>query len=58
METNHYNPIRVYSALLEFNDMSSLRMYNKLHNMMINKKQRQRTKGQLKGQTKVTTYNT
>lgn len=38
MQTSHMNPIRVYSCLLEFNDMTSLRMYNKLHNMMLNKK--------------------
>ncbi len=36
-KTDPSDPIRVYSSLLEFKDASSLKMYHKLHNMMINK---------------------
>lgn len=31
------HPIRVYSALLEYNDASALKMYHKLHNIITNK---------------------
>jgi hypothetical protein len=44
MSTSHHNPIRVYSALLEYDDMTALRMFNKRHNIMLSKKERQKSK--------------
>lgn len=38
--TKHDHPIRVYSALLEFNDATALKMYHKLHNIMVSKKEK------------------
>lgn len=38
------HPIRVYSALLEFNDATSLKMYHKLHNIITNKLEKEREK--------------
>ena len=34
----HNHPIRVYSALLEFNDATAAKMYHKLHNILTNRK--------------------
>ena len=42
MSTNHDNPIRVYSALLEYNDATAIKMYNKLHSIMNSKGERER----------------
>ncbi len=36
-KTNYGNPVRVYSALLEYNDASATKMYNKLLNIMTGK---------------------
>lgn len=36
-KTNHRNPIRIYSALLEYNDATAAKIYNKLLNIMANK---------------------
>ena len=36
-QIKYNHPIRVYSALLEFNDATSLKMYHKLHNIITNK---------------------
>jgi hypothetical protein len=37
MQIKQDHPIRIYSALLEFNDATSLKMYHKLHNIITNK---------------------
>jgi hypothetical protein len=37
MQMKPDHPIRVYSTLLEFNDVTSLKMYHKLHNIITNK---------------------
>lgn len=39
------HPIRVYSALLEYNDATALKMYHKLHNIITNKMEKERKKG-------------
>ena len=44
MQMKHDHPIRVYSALLEFNDATSLKMYHKLHNIITNKLTKEKEK--------------
>jgi hypothetical protein len=46
-QMKYNNPIRVYSALLEYNDATALKMYHKLHNIITNKleKEKQKKKG-------------
>ena len=44
MQIKHDHPIRVYSALLQFNDATSLKMYHKLHNIITNKLQKDKQK--------------
>jgi len=43
-EMNHLHPIRVYSALLEYSDATSLRMYHKMHNIITNKLEKEKEK--------------
>ena len=42
--TSYDHPIRVYSALLEHNDVTALKMYHKLHNIMNSKVEREKIK--------------
>ena len=39
------NPLRVYSSLLEFDDKSALRMYNKLLDLSMKKKKDDKKQG-------------
>ena len=49
MQTPHNHPLRVYSTLLEYNDATALKMYNKLHNLVSSKKG---SKKEMKGDQK------
>ncbi len=49
MQIKQGHPIRAYSALLEFNDATSLKMYHKLHNIITNKLEKERQKERKKG---------
>ena len=61
MSTNHNHPIRVYSALLEYNDATAVKMYNKLHSIMNSKGEKKTQKsnkkdGKEKDQDDLMTY--